>query len=118
MALASNKIDWKPAIILSSIFLEKFGKFKLKNIFKNRKLKLDKKIESLSLSEVTTFLYGFHQINNKEYTIINQIRREKKRIINPKDFSNLTFSGEKANKKYNHLIKNSLKIISSLKINS
>jgi len=115
MAIKTKEIDWKPVIILSAVYLEKFAIFRLKEILKNRKIKLDKKIENLSLNQVSLFLYGFHQINHKEFTKINQIRRERNRIIHQKDSSIPVFFGDKANKKYKKLVENALEIISSLK---
>ena len=77
--------------------------------------KLEKKIENLSLNQISLFLYSLHLINNKEYTQINQIRKQRNRIVHQKDSSGAVFFGEKANKKYKKLIENAVKIISSLK---
>lgn len=115
MALASNEIDWKPAIILSELYLEKFAKNKVQNIFKNRKLKLHKKIERLGLTEVTLFLYTLHEINSKEFTEINKLQKARHSILHPKKSTEPLFYGEKANKKYKPLIQNAIKVISSLK---
>jgi len=116
LAMASNKIDWKPAIILSEIYIEKSAKNRLKKILKNRKIKLDKKIERLSLKEVALFLYSLHEINSKQFTEINKIQRQKNRIIHPKQSNKIsTWSGDKANKKHQALLENALKIITHLK---
>ena len=115
MAISRKEIDWKPAIILSAAYLEKFGILRLREILNSRKINLEKKLENLSLTEVTTFLYGLHQINHKEFTQISQIRKERNKIIHPRGLSIPVFFGEKANKKYKTLVENALKIISSLK---
>ncbi len=115
MAIASNQIDWKPAIILSELYLEKIAKNKVQKIFKNRKLKLHKKIERLTLNEVTLFLYTLHEINSKEFTEINKLQKARQSIVHPKKTSEPLFSGNKANKKYEPLIQNAITVISSLK---
>ncbi len=117
LVLATNEIDWKPAIILSKLYLEKFGKIRLKQIVKNRKIKLDKKIERLSLNEVALFLYTLHEINSKEFTEINKIQSAQNKIVHPKKTSNTIFSGDKANKQYKSLIDIAVQIISRLKNN-
>lgn len=117
MAMDSNQIDWKPAIILSELYLEKIAKNKVQKIFKNRKIKLHKKIERLALNEVTLFLYTLHEINSKEFTEINKLQKARQSIVHPKKSSEPIFSGDKANKKYTPLVENTIKIISSLKNN-
>ena len=115
LVLATNEIDWKPAIILSKLYLEKFGKIRLKQIVKNRKIKLDKKIERLSLNEVALFLYTLHEITSKEFTEINKLQKARHSIVHPKKSTDPLFYGDKANKKYKPLIQNAIKVISSLK---
>jgi len=115
LATTPNKIDWKPAIILSEIYLEKTAKNRLKKILKNRKINLDKKIENLTLKEITLFLYSLHEINSKQFTEINKIRKQKNRIIHPKQSNISTYSGDEANQKFQGLIGNALKIITYLK---
>ncbi|MCW4022058.1 MAG: hypothetical protein NWF02_02705 [Candidatus Bathyarchaeota archaeon] len=117
MALNSNKIDWKPAIILSELYIEKHAKIKIQKILKHRKIKLHKKIESLSLNQITLLLYTLHEINSKEYTEINKIQKAVKSIVHPKKTSTPTFSGDKANNKYKPLIEIATQIISTLKNN-
>ena len=87
LALNSNETDWKPAIILSELYIEKFAKIRLKQIVKNRKIKLDKKIERLSLNELALFLYTLHEINSKEFTEINKIQSARNKIVHPKKSS-------------------------------
>ena len=111
----TSHIDWKPAILLSEAYIEKYAKNRLKQILKNRKINLDKKIQNITLKQLTLFLYSLHEINSKEFTEINKIQSQKNRIINPKKTCPQTYFGEKANKKYKPLIESTIKIISTLK---
>jgi hypothetical protein len=115
MAIKTKEIDWKPAIILSAAYLEKFGTSKISEFLKNRRIKLGKKLENLSLNEISVFLYTLHQINDKEFTQINQIQKARNRIIHPRGTKIPVYFGEKADKKYEKMVKNALNIISSLK---
>ena len=114
MAINAQEIDWKPAIIISCAYLKKCGLSKLNSFLKHQKTKLGKKFDNLSLNEIAIFLYAMHQINDKEFTQINQIQKAKNRIINPKGTKNILYFGEKANKKFKNLINNAIKIINSL----
>jgi hypothetical protein len=115
MAIKTKEIDWKPAIILSAAYLEKVGILRIAEILKNRKTKLGKKLDNLSLNEVSLFLYALHQISDKEHTQINQIQKERNRIVHPRGAKIPIYFGEKADNKYKKLIENALEIISSLK---
>jgi len=83
MAIKTKEIDWKPAIILSAAYLEKVGILRMAEILKNRKTKFGKKLDNCSLNEVSLFLYALHQISDKEHTQINQIQKERNRIVHP-----------------------------------
>ena len=56
-----------------------------------------------------------HQISDKEYTQINQIRKARNNIIHPRGTTIPIFFGEKANNKYKKMVDNTIKIIQSLK---
>jgi len=77
MAITSNENDWKPAIILSAVYLEKIGIVRIAEFLKNRKIKLGNKLDNFSLNDVAIFLYILHQIGDREFTQINQIRKER-----------------------------------------
>ena len=115
MARTTKEIDWKPAIILSTAYLEKIGIVRISEFLKNRKVKLGKKLDDLSLNDVAIFLYILHQIGDKEFTQINQIRKERDRIIHPRGTKIPVYFGEKANNKYAKMVENTINIISKLK---
>jgi hypothetical protein len=117
MAMTAKEIDWKPVIILSFAYLEKFGILNMSDFFKNQKTKLGKKLDNLTLSNIAIFLYAMHQINDKEFTQINQIRKERNRIIHPRGNKIPVYFGEKANAKYKKMVENTIRIISILKSN-
>jgi hypothetical protein len=117
MAMTAKEIDWKPVIILSCAYLEKFGILNMSDFFKNQKTKLGKKLDNLTLSNIAIFLYAMHQINDKEFTQINQIRKERNRIIHPRGNKIPVYFGEKANAKYKKMVENTIRIISILKSN-
>jgi len=116
MAIKTKEIDWKPAIILSAAYLEKFGVLRISEFLKNRRIKLGKKLDNLSLNDLSVFLYTLHQINDKEFTQINQIRKERNRIIHPRGTRIPVYFGEKTNNKYEKMVENAINIISSLKL--
>jgi hypothetical protein len=109
-----NIVDWKPAIILSAAYLEKFGVEKLKRHFEKKKIKIIEKLEGLSLPEVSLFLYGLGLIEEKRYTHMSQIWRERIKIVHQKGILP-AYVGEEANKKYGKMIKHALEIIGNLK---
>jgi hypothetical protein len=115
MAIKTKEIDWKPAIILSAAYLEKFGISKISEFLKNRRIKLCKKLDKFSLNEISVFLYILHQINDKEFTQINQIQKARNRIINPRGTKIPVYFGEKADNKYEKMVENAINLISSLK---
>ena len=115
MAIKTKKIDWKPVIILSATYLEKFGILRISEFLKNRRIKLGKKLENLSLNEISIFLYTLHQIGDKEFTQINQICKERNRIIHSRRTEIPVYFGEKADNKYKKIVENTIKIIHSLK---
>ena len=115
IAIKTKKIDWKPAIILSAAYLEKVGILRMAEILKNRKTKFGKKLDNCSLNEVSLFLYALHQISDKEHTQINQIQKERNRIVHPRGAKISVYFGEKADKKYGKMVENAIRIISSLK---
>ncbi len=115
MAMTAKEIDWKPALILSYFFLKKYGLIRIDEFLKNRKNKLGKKLDNLCLNEIAIFLYAMHQIDDKEFTQINQIQKIKNRITRPKGTKTTPYFGNKANKKYSLIVENANKIIQSLK---
>jgi hypothetical protein len=115
MAIKTKEIDWKPAIILSVAYLEKFGVLRISEFLKNRRIKLGKKLDNLSLNEISVFLYTLHQINDKEFTQINQIWKARNRIIRPRATKIPVYFDEKADNKYEKMVENAINIISSLK---
>ena len=115
MAIKTKIIDWKAVIILSAAYLEKFGMSKISEFLANRRIKLGKKLDNLSLNEISVFLYILHQITDKEFTQINQIRKARNRIIHPRGTKIPIYFGEKANSKYEKMVENAINIISSLK---
>ena len=117
MAMTAKEIDWKPVIILSCAYLKKFGILNMGDFLKNQKTKLGKKLDNLTLSNIAIFLYAMHQINDKEFTQINQIRKERNRIIHPRGTKIPIYFGEKANAKYKKMVENTIRIISLLKSN-
>ena len=115
MAMTAKEIDWKPVIILSCAYLKKFGILNMSDFLKNQKTKLGKKLDNLTLTNIAIFLYAMHQINDKEFTQINQIRKERNRIIHPRGTKIPVYFGEKANNKYAKMVENTINIISTLK---
>jgi len=115
MAMTGKEIDWKPTIILSCAYLEKFGLLNISEFLKNRKTKLGKKLDNLDLNDIAIFLYAMHQINDKEFTQINQIRKERNRIIHSRGTKIPVYFGEKANNKYAKMVENTINIISKMK---
>jgi hypothetical protein len=113
--IKAKEINWKPAILLSATYLEKFGIFRISELLRNRKIKPGKKLDGFSLNDVSIFLYALHQINDKEFTQMNQVRKARNRIIHPRNNKNEIYFGEKADKKYGKMVENTIKIISSLK---
>lgn len=113
-AEVGKEIDWKPAIILAAAYLEKFGIEKLQRHFKEKTIKLGRKLEHLSLNHVTTLLYGLGLIENKDFTQMGQIWGERINIVHPKR-KLPAYVGEAANKKYGKMVRNALRIIESLK---
>jgi hypothetical protein len=105
MAMTAKEIDWKPVIILSCAYLEKFALLNVTEFLKNRKTKLNKKLDNLALNDIAIFLYAMHQINDTEFTQINQIRKERNRIIHPRGNKIPMYFGEKANVKYKKWLK-------------
>ncbi len=115
MAFKTKEIDWKPAIILAAAYLEKCGILRINEILKNRKINLGKKLDNFSLNDVSILLYAQHQISDKEFTQISQIRKERNRIIHQRGTSIRVYFGEKVNNKYKKMVENTIKIIHSLK---
>jgi hypothetical protein len=109
-----NQIDWKPAIILSATYLEKYGIEKLKTYFGKKEIKLANKIERLSLPDVNMFLYGLGLIESKYFNWIERIWDERRDIIHQKGELPL-YIGEEANKKYRKMIDRALEVLKFLK---
>jgi neutral trehalase len=127
LAKVGKEIDWKPVIILSAAYLEKFGKDKLKRYlteqslsgvtisFKDTKSRLRKKdLEELSLYNVIKFLFGLSLIKKQEFNQMDEIRKERNTIVHTKGIPPL-YVGNKANDKYEKMVNNTLDIIKSLK---
>ncbi|MEJ2272528.1 MAG: hypothetical protein P8X91_08655 [Candidatus Bathyarchaeota archaeon] len=115
MAMTKKEIDWKPAVILSCAYIKKYGFFRISEFLKNRKTKIGKKLDNLTLTEVAVFLYAMHQINDKEFTQINQIQKAKNRIIHPKGTNKILYFGKKADNDYKNMVDIAIKLIHSLK---
>ena len=115
MAMNRKEIDWKPTIILSCTYLQKFSLLNISHFLKNRKTKLGKKLDNLDLKDIAIFLYAMHQINDREFTQINQICKERNRIIHSRGTKIPVYFGEKADNKYEKMVENAINIISSLK---
>lgn len=114
LAEKGDLVDWKPAIILAAAYLERFGIDRLKRQFKDRNIKLNRRLENLSLNEVAIFLYGLDLIYEKFFTWITQIWSERIDIVHQKRTLR-AYVGDKANKKYSEMIRNALEIITFLK---
>ena len=114
LAQSGKEIDWKPAIILSATYLEKFGTDRLKQFFEKKKLNFGKSLEKLSLPQVATLLYGLDLIKPAHFTQIKQIWAERRRIIHVKRHLP-AYVGLEANRKYGKWIQNTLRVIEYLK---
>jgi lambda repressor-like predicted transcriptional regulator len=114
LAQKGDQIDWKPAIILAAAYLEKFGIELLKKHFEKRKIQLSGKLEGLSLNDVTTFLYGLSLIDEKFFTWMTEIWKERISIVHQRE-TLPAYVGDEANKKYGKVIANTLEIIAFLK---
>jgi hypothetical protein len=114
LAEVGDKIDWKPAIILSAAYLETFGIEKLKRYFELKKVQLGEMLKRLSLSKVANLLKSNDLINEKQFSKIKQIWNERNDIVHPKGILP-AYVGGKANKKYRKMIGDALKIIEYLK---
>lgn len=114
LAEKGNLVDWKPAIVLASAYLEKYGIKKLKRYFKNKKIPLAERFEKLSLSDVEVFLYGLDLIPEKYFTWIDQIWRERCNIIHQKG-ELPAFVGKEAKEKYRGMVDRALEVLKFLK---
>jgi len=114
LASSGDKIDWKPSIILSAAYLEKFSIERLKRFFQEKKIKISGKLENLSLPQVATLLYGLDLVKDEHFTKLSQIWKERIRIVHPKG-TLPAYVGDEANKKYENMIREALKIIEYLK---
>jgi hypothetical protein len=114
LAEVGDKIDWKPAIILSAAYLETFGIKKLKRYFELKKVQLGELLKRLSLSKVANLLKSNDLINEKQFSKMKQIWSERNDIVHPKGILPAYVGGE-ANKKYGKMIGEALKIIEYLK---
>lgn len=113
--LAEGKqIDWKPAILMATAYLEKFGIAKLKRHFKDRKRKFSGKLESLSLNQVAILLYGLEIISEDPFDFMTQMWRERISITHQKG-ELPAYVGNEANKKYGEMIRRVLEILKLLK---
>lgn len=114
LAGSGEKIDWKPAIILSAAYLEKFGAERLKKYYENKEIKPTRKLEKLSLYQITKLLYELNLIKRKHFTLMNRVRAERNKLVHPKGILP-AYVGEEANKKYGKMIREALGIIQFLK---
>jgi hypothetical protein len=114
LAEKGNQADWKPAIILASAYLEKYGIEKLKEHFKSKKIPLADRFKKLSLSDVEVLLYGLELIPEKYFTWIDQIWHERCDIIHPKG-ELPAYVGKEANEKYRGMIDRALEVLKFLK---
>lgn len=114
LARLEKGVDWKPAIILSAAYLEKFGIERLKRYFEKKKIKLTGKLQQLSLPQVATLLYGLELVEPKHFTQMNQIWKERIAIVHLKR-TLPAYVGQEANNKYGKRIQDALAIIEYLK---
>ncbi len=114
LARIGDKLDWKPAIILSATYLEKFGFEKLQRFFKQNKMKQDKKLEDLRLHGVANCLLKYELINQESFDVIDKIRKERNAIVHQKKRLPV-YVGSQANEKYELMIRKAIKIIEDLK---
>lgn len=113
--LAENKkIDWKPAIVFATAYMEKFGIDKLKKAFEDRKIKLLGCLESLSLNEVAIFLYGLRLVDEKYFTWMVQLWKERLKVVHQKG-ELPAYVGTDATKKYKEMITRALEVLGFLK---
>jgi len=109
-----KRIDWKPAILMATAYLEKFGIDKLKRHFRDRKRQFGGKLESLSLNQVAILLYGLEIISEDPFDFMTQMWRERINITHQKG-ELPAYVGDEANKKYREMIERALEILKLLK---
>jgi hypothetical protein len=114
LAEQGDHVDWKPAIILASTYLEKYGIEKLKQFFTDKKITLAGRFENMSLSDVEVFLYGLNLLPEKYFTWIDQVWHERCNIIHQKG-ELPSYVGNEANKKYGGMLDRSLEVLQYLK---
>ena len=109
-----RKVDWKPAIVFATAYLEKAGIDNLKKEFEGRKASLRGCLENLSLNEVAFFLYGLKIVNEKYFTWMTQVWKERIKVVHQKGELH-AYVGDEANKKYCGMIKRALEVLKFLK---
>jgi hypothetical protein len=115
LAEKGDQVDWKPAIILASAYLEKYGIDRLIIHFKSRKIAFAKKLVKLSLPDVAVLLYGLELIPEKYFTWIDNIWHERLVIIHQKREMPV-YVGNEANEKYRAIIARALEVLKFLKV--
>ena len=114
LAEKGDQVDWKPAIILAAVYLERSSAARLKRHFEGRKITLSSKLDRLSLNDLATFLYGLELISEKYFTWMTQIWSERIDIVHPRG-TLPAYVGNEANEKYGEMIRQALEIMSFLK---
>jgi hypothetical protein len=115
-AVIGKEIDWKPAIILSATYLEKFGIEKLLRHFEGKAIQPKSILQrNLQLPEVALLLYGLGLIPEKHYTNMTQISSARRDAVHMVGKTSKNYLGEEANKIYGKMIQDTLEIIASLK---
>jgi len=77
--------NWFTGVILSATYLEIYGKKKIKQFFEEHGIKLSHKekdiTEDLNLFRTIKFLYNFGIIDKKMYEKMEEIRRERNKLV-------------------------------------
>lgn len=133
LASDGRLLDWKSAIIMTTIYLERYGLDLLLQhvkVVKNsgEQKELIERFERINLDKtdlytIAKFLFDFGLIGEKQHKIIDVIREERNEIIHRLNVDELTEKynprlNSEANNKYGKMINDTKEIISSLKKSS
>jgi len=112
LATGGKQVDWKPAIVLAAAYLERYGAERLKRFFAEREIPLKNMFDRASLPEISAVLYGLGLIKPKVWTLLDRIWHERLDIVHPESVPYRgDYLGNKANKKYSVMIKESIRIM-------